>query len=93
MHGLTRSQVARAILDYLHQHPDAQDTLAGIAEWWLADEVKTRTVTIKAALDELIEKGFVLAQKGQDLQIRYRVNEQRLDDIEELLKQAPDEKG
>ena len=93
MHGLTRSQVARAILDYLHQHPDAQDTLAGIAEWWLADEVKTRTVTIKAALDELIEKGFVLAQKGQDLQIRYRVNEQRLDHIEELLKQAPDEKG
>jgi hypothetical protein len=94
MHGLTRSQVARAILDYLHQHPDAQDTLAGIAEWWLAaDEVKTRTVTIKEALDELIKKGFVLAQKGKDLQTRYRVNEQRLDDIEQLLKQAPDEKG
>ncbi len=93
MHGLTRSQVARAILDYLHQHPDAQDTLAGIAEWWLAAEVKTRTVTIKEALDELIEKGFVLAQKGKDLQIRYRMNEQRLDDIEQLLKQAPDEKG
>jgi hypothetical protein len=93
MHGLTRSQVARAILDYLHQHPDAQDTLAGIGEWWLADKVKTRTVTIKEALDELIVKGFVLAQKGKDLQIRYRMNEQRLADIEQLLKQAPDEKG
>lgn len=92
MHGLTRSQVARAILDYLHQHPDAQDTLGGIAEWWLADDkVKTRTVTIKEALDELIENGFVFAQKGKDLQIRYRMNEQRLNDIETLLKQ--DEKG
>ena len=92
MHGLTRSQVARAILDYLHQHPDAQDTLGGIAEWWLADDkVKTRTVTIKEALDELIENGFVLAHKGKDLQIRYRMNEQRLHDIETLLKQ--DEKG
>ena len=94
MHGLTRSQVARAILDYLYQHPDAQDTLAGIAEWWLADDkVKTRTVTIKEALDELIEKGFVLAQKGKDLQIRYRMNEQRLKDIEAVLKLARDEKG
>jgi hypothetical protein len=94
MHGLTRSQVARVILEYLDQHPDAQDTLAGIAEWWLADDkVKTRTVTIKEALDELIENGFVLAQKGQDLQIRYRMNERRLHDIEALLKQTRDEKG
>jgi len=93
MHALTRSQVARAILAYLYRHPDAQDTLAGITEWWLADEqVKTRTVTIKEALDELIEKGFVFAQKGKDLQIRYRMNEQRLKDVEPLLKQGRDEK-
>jgi predicted nuclease with TOPRIM domain len=93
MYGLTRSQVARAILDYLYLHPDAQDTLAGIAQWWLADDkLKTRTVTIKEALDELIEKGFVLAQEGKDLQIRYRMNEQRLKDIEALLTQVKDEK-
>lgn len=93
MHVLTRSQVAWAILDYLCRHPDAQDTLAGISEWWLADDkVQTRTVTIKEALDELIEKGFVLAQKGKDLQTRYRMNEPRLKDIEELLKHGRDEK-
>ena len=93
MHVLTRSQAARAILDYLYRHPDAQDTLAGISEWWLADDkVKTRTLTIKEALDELIEKKFVLAQKGKDLQIHYRMNDQRLKDIEALLKQARDER-
>ena len=86
----TRSQVARAILDYFAKHPDAQDTLSGIAQWWLsAEKVKTRTVTIKEALDDLIADGFVLAQRGKDSQIRYRVNEQRLDEIAELLKQDP----
>jgi hypothetical protein len=88
MHERTRSQVALSILDYLCKHPDAQDTLAGIAQWWLTDEpVKTRTVTIKEALDELIAKGFVLAHKGQDSQIRFGVNDQRLKDIEDLLKE------
>jgi hypothetical protein len=88
MHGETRSQVARAIMDYFCKHPDAQDTLSGIAEWWLADEkVKTRTATIKEELDKLIAEGFVLAHKGTDSQIRYRVNEQRLKDIEALLDQ------
>ena len=85
----TRSQVARAILDYFAKHPDAQDTLSGIAQWWLTDEkVKTRTVTIKEALDDLIADGFVLAQRAKYSQIRYRVNEQRLDEIEKLLKQG-----
>jgi glucose-6-phosphate-specific signal transduction histidine kinase len=85
----TRSQVARAILDYFGKHPDAQDTLSGIAQWWLTDEkVKPRTVTIKEALDDLIADGFVLAQRGKDSQIRFRVNEQRLDEIEKLLKQG-----
>jgi len=88
MHEQTRSQVARAILDYFQKHPDAQDTLSGIAQWWLTDEqVKARTVTIQSALDDLIAKGFVLAQKGTDSQIRYRMNEQRFDDIEALLDQ------
>jgi hypothetical protein len=88
MHEQTRSQVARAILDYFQKHPDAQDTLSGIAEWWLTDDkVQTRTVTIQAALEDLIAKGFVLAHKGKDSQIRYRMNEQRLDDIEALLDQ------
>jgi hypothetical protein len=91
MHEQTRSQVARAILDYFHKHPDAQDTLSGIAQWWLTDEkVKARKVTIQAALDELIARGFVLAHKGKDSQIRYRMNEQRLNDIEALLDQGTD---
>ena len=92
MHELSRSHVARAILDYLCKHPDAQDTLSGIAQWWLAEEkMKTRTVTIEEALNELIVGGFVLTRRGKDSQIRYRINEQRLNDIEVLLKQGSDD--
>jgi hypothetical protein len=92
MHELRRSHVARAILDYLCKHPDAQDTVSGIAQWWLAEEkMKTRTVTIEEALNELIASGFVLTRRGKDSQIHYRINEQRLNDIEMLLKQDPDD--
>ena len=38
MYDERRSHVAKAILAYLLEHPDAQDTLAGIAEWWLPEE-------------------------------------------------------
>ena len=86
MHKEIRSQVGRAILDYFYKHPEAQDTLSGIAQWWLADDkVKTRTATIKEELDKLIAEGLVLAHKGTDSQIRYRVNKQRLKDMRRLL--------
>ena len=89
MHELRRSHTARAILDYLRKHPDAQDTLSGIAQWWLAEEkMKKRTVTITEALNELIVGGFVLTRRGKDSQIHYRLNERRLNDIEVLLKQG-----
>ena len=89
MHELSRSRVARAILDYLCKHPDAQDTLSGIAQWWLAEEKRrTRTVAIEEALNELIVGGFVVTRRGKDSQIHYRINEQRLNDIEVLLKQG-----
>jgi len=88
MYELRRSHVARAILGYLCKHPDAQDTIAGIAQWWLAEQkMKTRTVTIKEALAVLIVRGFVLTRKGTDSQIHYRINELRLKEIEVLLKQ------
>lgn len=88
MHELRGSHVARAILEYLCKHPQAQDTLPGIAQWWLDEEkIKTRTVTIREALHELVAGGFVLAQRGKDSQVHYRINKQRLNEIEALLEQ------
>lgn len=68
------SRVAQAILDYLRKHPEAQDTLAGIAEWWLPEqEIKNRTATVKEALDELVSVGLISEHEGKDAQISYRL--------------------
>ena len=76
-----------AILDYLLKHPDAQDTLAGIAEWWLQEtQANTRTAIVKQALHELVVKGLVLERKGRDLQTHYRINSDRLKEIEMLIR-------
>ena len=87
MYEMRRSHIARAILDYLLEHPDAQDTLAGIAEWWLPEEkIKTRSAVVKEALDQLVAKSLVLERRGKDLQTRYRINVQRFEEIQMATK-------
>lgn len=87
MYEVSRSHIARAILDYLLEHPDAQDTLAGIAEWWLPEEqMKTRLAIVKDALDQLVANALVLERRGKDLQTHYRINGQRLKEIEKLVR-------
>jgi Fe2+ or Zn2+ uptake regulation protein len=80
MNERRRSRVAKAILDYLRKHPEAQDTLAGIAEWWLPEqEVKSRTATVKEALDELVTAGLISEHEGKDAQISYRLTDRGLE--------------
>ncbi len=48
------------ILEYLHAHPFAADTLDGIGQWWLP--VRRHEIPkdiIQEALDDLIRQGFV----------------------------------
>ncbi len=77
----SRSRMAQAILDYLRKHPDAQDTLGGIAEWWLPqDDINNRTVTVKEALDELAAEGLISEHEGKDAQTSYRITKRGLQD-------------
>ena len=82
-----RSDIAQAILEYLLEHPDAQDTLGGIAEWWLPEEkTKARLAIVKAALHQLAVEGLVLERRGKDSQTHYRINGQRLQEIGKLVR-------
>lgn len=74
MDEATVSETARAILDHLRKNPEAQDTVAGILQWWLPSQgIRPRTATIIDALNELIAVGLVTEFEGKDAQISYRM--------------------
>lgn len=79
------SKITNEILTYLSAHPDAADTLDGVAKWWVLERaVKFELDRVKHALDELVAKGLVIAQKGSDSKILYRAYPGGLEDIEKL---------
>lgn len=74
------------ILAYLAEHPEAQDTVQGIMEWWLLErQIKFQTARVKEVLSELTCKGFILEEKGPDSQTRYRINQGKYDEIKKLF--------
>jgi hypothetical protein len=76
--GKTKREIADDILAYLAHNPDAQDTLAGIVEWWLLEqELRRQTSDVKEALAQLVREGRVIERKSHDSQIHYRVNPHR----------------
>ncbi len=69
------SPVARQLLAYLSAHPDAQDTLEGIAEWWLLEQRISQVITeVKKGLAELVAHRLVLEAKGRDDRVHYRLD-------------------
>ena len=83
---MRRAEIARAIVDYLRKNPEAQDTLAGISGWWLPrQKINASMSTLKAVLTELVAAGVILESRGKDSQIHYRINKQRLEELEGTL--------
>jgi hypothetical protein len=81
-----KSQVQRGILNYLAQHPHAKDTLQGIIEWWLVDSRPTPGVAdVREALDELVQRGWILVTKRSPSNTLYGLDEAHLDSIREFL--------
>ena len=67
--------VGRKILDYLKHNPSAEDTLEGIAQWWLLEQqIRIERARVKAALKRLVERSLLLVRPGVDGRIRYRLN-------------------
>jgi len=84
-----KSRFTHEILAYLAEHPDAQDTLEGIVEWWLLEQrIKRWTARVKEALAELVSRGLVLERQGKDSRILYRINHRKRREIRVLLKQG-----
>lgn len=81
-----KSTIGLQILAYLVEHPEAQDTVDGIVEWWLLErQIIFQTDRVKEALSELVSEGMILENKGSDALTRYRINKARFKKIQELV--------
>ncbi len=70
-----KSEIARKILAYLTEHPDAQDTLEGIMDWWLVERnIKDQTLLVREVLRNLIEEGLIVEHEVQGSRAIYRLN-------------------
>lgn len=88
MPELGRLQLALEILAYLVENSDAQDTMAGIIEWWLLEQqIRTQTFAVREAVAELVARNLILQRKGKDSQLHYRVNNSKMDEVVTMLAQ------
>ena len=55
-----QDEIERSVLAYLHQHPQAADTLRGIVHWWLPQQrYESGCQHIERVLDELVTRGVL----------------------------------
>jgi hypothetical protein len=65
---MKNDEVARRIIDYLSKHPDAGDTLEGIAKWWLGlERIDESVEDVSKVIEDLIKSGLI---KKEDLRGR-----------------------
>jgi hypothetical protein len=76
--------IADDVLGYLLRYPEAQDTVEGIAEWWLAEQHAMRTLTaVRRAVADLEARGFVVRTSlaGAQQPPRFQLNPAREQEI------------
>lgn len=68
------------------RHPEAQDTVEGITDWWLLEErIRFVSAEVSRALADLSGRGFVLARRQRDGRVVFRLNSDRAAEIREWL--------
>lgn len=86
------SPIARDILSYLAEHPQAQDSLEGIMQWWLLErEIRRWTVSVRIGLAELVSEGLILERKVTGGKLLYRINRRKLKQIRAFLGPAAEQ--
>ncbi|MEO8427758.1 MAG: hypothetical protein ABI651_11675 [Verrucomicrobiota bacterium] len=82
--------VACEILGYFISNPNANDTVEGLVEWRLLEQrIRHSIAEAESALTELVAGKLILARRGADGRIHYRVNPAKETEILERLKLKP----
>jgi hypothetical protein len=80
-----KPEVAKEILSYFIRHPQAADSLEGIAEWRILDEKLRRSLEeTREALDWLVRKGFLREEEHLSRPI-FHLNEEKAAEVERFL--------
>ena len=78
--------VAWLILSYLCSYPDAKDTAEGIRRWWLPGEgIDADTDVVRAALDYLVERRWLISMAGYSEFRLYGLNQERRTVLRQFL--------
>lgn len=93
----SKSRIGLEVLAYLLDHPDAEDTVDGIIQWWLLErKIRNEERLVRDALTELVNKGLLITEEtcraracpgkrqGKHL-FRYSLNRSRIGEIQEIL--------
>jgi hypothetical protein len=71
-------ELARHILRYLREHPEAQDTVEGITVWWVSERaIKHWLPEVRSSLATLVAKGYLAKRKMGDGRVSYHINQAR----------------
>jgi hypothetical protein len=80
------SDVEREILSYLIEHPDAQDSIEGITQWWILERrIQAMLTSVQRIVDELAARQWLIQTKSHDEISMYRVNKEKLHEIQSYL--------
>jgi Fe2+ or Zn2+ uptake regulation protein len=66
--------IAESVVDYVTRHPQAMDTVEGIAAWWLRQaEERVNVGSLQRVLDRLTEEGILERIDASD-RVHYRLH-------------------
>ena len=83
-----RKSVEQLVLRYLLRHPAAADSAEGVRLWWLRDAGEIAQTTLRNALDELMERGW-LVTRGETPETRiYSLNDRERAAITRFLAES-----
>jgi len=78
-----RDEIRSEILAYLAAHPDSEETLEGIAEWWLLERsIERRLKEVREALEGLVAEGLLERRSRAGSAPRYRIREESRSEVQ-----------
>ena len=81
-----KNDISEEILNYLFKHPDANDTLEGISEWWvLSQRISCEMKRVKAAVVKLVEEGWIVEINSKNSSVHYRLNPKKRKEVNKKL--------